>query len=111
MQCSSIAGGCRETFPVFNRNGIYLIRNRSWFEVDGKAYLFDKKIFLDIPGFYRASELDYRKINAIKSIFENKLESVEQRKLYWYIVQVENFRKYFRRGKKYKEELRVENKS
>lgn len=36
----------KETDQVFNRNGIYLLNNKCWLEVDGKAYLYEKQQFL-----------------------------------------------------------------
>lgn len=34
------------TDPIFNRNGIYCYKGSSWFEMDGKAWLYEPNQFL-----------------------------------------------------------------
>ncbi len=35
----------KETTPIFNRNGFYLLEDKCWFEVDSRAFEYEKSSF------------------------------------------------------------------
>jgi hypothetical protein len=86
------------TDPVFNRNGIYLDKDRCWCEVNGKAYQYDAKMFK-----YELRLLDVERYNvhdlaALRTICATKLATKDQRQLYWDIRNMLDARDAYRRG-------------
>lgn len=69
--------------PLFKRDGWYCIPKReiSWFEVSGSAYAWKYKDFINEYNLLCASELNDRKIKALKDIVKEGLNTKGQKDL------------------------------
>ena len=56
----------KEIPPVFNRVGEYLLDDKCWFEVRGKAYLKRKEDFLFELELYNTLEVDVQVVESLK---------------------------------------------
>ena len=76
----------KETQPIFNRDGYYLINDYCWFEVEGKAYVhlvdhFKYSLYLLSQPIYRGVEYDAMLVMSKGGLLSNELLS----NLYWYM--------------------------
>lgn len=80
-------GRLESTAPVFNRNGHYYNRvlDVCWFEVDGKAFLFDGSDFKWDLECLCARELNHKQIMSLMEVQTQDLSTKQQdRILYMY---------------------------
>ena len=89
--------------PVFNRNGYYYNRKLDvcWFEVDGKAYIVEKDMFLyDLEGL-NISNLNHKQVAALQAICDQDLATKEQRHMLHRYVAMMMSRNTYRNSRMY----------
>lgn len=69
--------------PVFNREGTYLVGDKCWFEVRGRAFKFEKRMFLYNLRQLFVEEVDVNVVRLLKKIdrIDSHILTFEQRKL------------------------------
>ena len=69
--------------PILKRNGYYLTKEMCWFEVDGKAYKYNKEYFeyeLKLLNHRVLRDIEYK---TIKFLITSKLADRKLKDLYW----------------------------
>jgi hypothetical protein len=72
-----------ETNPFFNRDGIYLSVKKCWFEVNGKAYLYDKKQFVYDLQLMNDLEVCQRKVKLFGELIKENIASKDQKRIFY----------------------------
>jgi len=79
--------------PILKRNGYYLTKEMCWFEIDNRAYKYNKEYFeynLSLLNHRRLRETEFK---AIKYLISNKLASKELKEKYHTEIELRDLRK------------------
>ena len=74
----------QEINPVFNRRGLYLYGSQCWFEIEGRAFLYEKKHFLEtlnLRNFEEVCDNYLQKLDDISKVYPKMLSKEEKRLL------------------------------
>lgn len=68
--------------PIVHRDGVFKRGKDCWFEIRGQAFTYDSEMFDFEFGLLNVPSLSTSQFQALKMVVEQKLASVEQKKLY-----------------------------
>ena len=88
-----------EIVPVFNRDGIYLVSDDCWIELNGRAFKYDNETFKFDLALLDAAEYNESDRKALVSICNTKLATKSQRDLLYRIHSYREIRNTYRRSK------------
>ena len=68
--------------PIVHRDGVFKRGKDCWFEIRGQAFTYDSKMFDFEFSLLNVPSLSTSQFQALKMVIDQKLASVEQKKLY-----------------------------